>query len=399
MVIMIASKVSHAGRALTALLLLVVMVSFAADAWAQAGYIHAAPGPVMIQSASGVPVALAVGDRIVAGSAILTGDAGGTVLKFADGMVISLSRNASLRISQYQFAPNNVTASRVSVELLDGGMRFVAGVIAAQNREALRVSVGAYTIAVQAAGGLDFSSATDAKAAPGSVVVAVITGEIALRTPSGAVTAIGSNQVVSQRSGQPPSSPIPLAAAPAAIQAEMAALRSVALPNNAPVTIDTAARAAIVLASAARAQVAAAASPGNTQLQAAAQSTAELASAAVRVMAAATENLIATILEARLSALPATAAGPPPGLTLADLFFTPIVPIPPVVPTTLAALPAAPAGPQPAPVPPPVTPPPGPALPALPVIPVAPIPPVIPVVPIPPVVTTPGQSGCVGSPC
>jgi hypothetical protein len=366
MVMMIASKDSQAGMARQALLLLMVMVLFAADAWPQAGYIHASSGPVMIQSASGVPVALAVGDRIEPGAVILTGDAGGTVIQFADGMVVSLSGNSSLRISQYQFDPKNVAASRVSVELLDGGMRFVGGVIAAQNREALRVSVGAFTIAVQAAGGLDFSSAIDAKAAPGSVVVAVTTGEIALRTPSGAVTAIGSNQVVSQRSGQPPSSPIPLAAAPAAIQAEMTALRSVALPNNAPVAIDTAARAATAVASAQRAQAAAAASPGNTQLQVAAQSAAEQASAAVPVMVAATQNLIATILEARLLALPATAAGPPP-TTLG---------------AALSALPATVAGP-----------PPGPALADLFFT------PILPVIPVRPVVTTPGQSGCVGSPC
>ena len=355
MVMMIASKDSQAGMARKALLLLMVMMLFAADAWAQAGYIHASPGPVMIQSASGVPVALAVGDQIAPGAAILTGDGGGSVLKFADGMVISLSGNSSLRISQYQFVPNNVAASRVSVELLDGGMRFVGGAIAAQNREALRVSVGALTIAVQAAGGLDFSSSINAAAGPASVVVAVTAGEIALRTPTGATTTIGSNQVISLRSGQP--TPIPLAAAPAAIQAEMAALRSVALPNNAPVAINTAARAATAVASAQRAQAAAAASPGNTQLQVAAQSAAEQASAAIPVMVAATENLIATILEARLLALPATAAGPPPT-------------------TLVAALPAPATGP-----------PPGPTLADL------------FFTPIPPVVTTPGQSGCVGSPC
>lgn len=356
MVMMIASKDSKAGMALRALLLLMVMVSLADDAWAQAGYIHASPGPVMIQSASGAPVALKVGDRIVPGSAIRTGDAGGTVLKFADGQVISLSRNSSLRISQYQFDPKNVKASRASVELLDGGMRFVAGVIAAENREALRVSVGTYTIAVRVPGGLDFSSVIDAKAAPDSVVVAITAGDIALRTPSGAVTAIGSNQVMSLRSGQPFPSPIPLAAAPAVIQAQMAALRSVALPNNAPVAVDAAARAAAAVASAERAQAAAAENPGDTELQAAAQSAAELASAAIRVMTAAAENLMATILEARLAALPATAAGPdqaapgqpviPPGPTLADL------------------------------------------------------PPVASLVSIPPVVTTPGVGGrCIGSPC
>jgi hypothetical protein len=61
MVMMIASKDSQAGMARKALLLLMMMVLFAVDAWAQAGYIHASSGPVMIQSASGVPVALTVG--------------------------------------------------------------------------------------------------------------------------------------------------------------------------------------------------------------------------------------------------------------------------------------------------------------------------------------------------
>lgn len=358
MIIMKANENSEAGMVLRALLSLMVTVSFAVDAWAQAGYVHASPGSVTIQSASGAPVARNVGDPIVPGSAIRTGDAGGTVLKFADGLVISLSPNSSLRISQYQFDPKNVKASRVSVELLDGGMRFVGGVIAAENRDALRIFVGAYTIAMQAVGGLDFSSVIDAKAAPDVVIIAVTTGEIALRTSSGAVASIGPSQVISARSGQAFPSPIPLAAAPAAIQAEMAALRSVILPNNNPVVVDTAARAVAALASAARVQAAAAASRGDIQLQAEAQSAAELAAAAAKAAATAAENLLAMILESTLAALPATAVGPAPALL-----------VQPVIPPTsmLDNLPSLAA--------------------------------LIPI-PIPPMVTAPGQGGrCIGSPC
>lgn len=338
-----ATKNSEAGMVLRVLLLVMVTVSFAVDAWAQAGYVHASPGEVTIQNAAGAWVPLEVGAQIAPGAAIRTAGAAGTVLKFADGLVITLSPNSSLRISAYQFDPNNASASRVSIDLLDGGMRFVAGAIAEVNPAALRVSVGANVIAPQTAGGLDFSAAIAAAGAPNGVVIAVNSGEIALRSSSGAAVAIGPSQVVNLRPGQTTATPIPLAAAPAAIQAEMAALRSVALPSNAPVAIAPAARAAAAVASAARVQAAAAASPENTQLQAAARSAADLASSALQATAAATENLVAAIVEARLAALPATAAGPveaaapaqpvaEPQRTLPDVpQFVALAPIPAVV--------------------------------------------------------------------
>jgi hypothetical protein len=335
MATMIRYGVLRAGEALRVLLALLTIASFSAEVWAQAGYVHELSGSVTSQAGTAPPAPIRAGDTFDAGAVFASGADGRVTLKFSDGQVLAVAPNSMVGIQQYHFDPRNVKASSVAIAIQGGAIRFVSGVIASENREAVRISAGESLFTIQRAGGIDFTLAVDAKGQEvGAATVAV--GEIAARTANGPIVRIEAGQAVLLRPGAPPSSPIPIAAAPASIQAELAGLRSVALPSSAPVAVVPAARAVVAVTSARQAETAAAASPSNAQLQVSAQAAAELAATAAKASTAAAADLLAQVqsLESRLAALPATAAIAVPlaGSARTDIPSLPIVPIPPVIP-------------------------------------------------------------------
>jgi hypothetical protein len=225
--------------------LLAVLGSFSIDALAQAGYVHALSGTVFARDASAGRVLLKAGDTFAAGTFFDTGDSGRVVLKFADGQVLVLGPNSTARVDRYRYDPRSIKASSLAIGLVNGSMRFVAGAIAAENREAARVSAGESTIAILSGGGVDFTVVVDTRLSEEVGVAVVTAGEIAVHTPYGPVGRIEADQAVPWRPGRgglPP--PLPLAATPARIQAAVAALQLAALPSSAPVVVDSAARAA-----------------------------------------------------------------------------------------------------------------------------------------------------------
>ena len=137
------NKVRKSAWAFRPYLLLILLTSLATDALAQAGYLHAVSGIVSARKANGESVRLKVGDTFEAGTTFNTGEPGDAVFKFADGQVLAFGPNSTARVDQYQFDPRNVKASSSAIALLDGTMRFVAGVIATANREAARIIAGA----------------------------------------------------------------------------------------------------------------------------------------------------------------------------------------------------------------------------------------------------------------
>lgn len=345
------SEAPRVGIGLKAFVLAVVAL-MTVNASAQVGYLHGLSGSATFKKGTARAVAAKVGDTFEAGTVVATGDdARAAVLKFADGQVAVLGPGSALDVRQYRFDARNLSASSMTIVLEAGTMRLTGGVIAAQEPQAVRLIAGGWVLGIARGEGIDLTLGMNDTGRE-LRVAEVTAGEISVRTPNGQIARIGPGQITLWRPGSQAGSAIPLAAAPAAIQAGIAILRSVLLPDTTPVPVEIAARAAIALDLAERARAAAAATPGNAELQSEAQSAATLAGAAVRAMITAAQDLMATILEARLAALPATAAGPQsaalPGPTLADL---------PPVASFVAA-------------------------------------------PIPPVVTTPGGGGrCVGSPC
>jgi hypothetical protein len=348
------NKVLSTGVALRAWLAFLAVASFSAEVGAQAGIVHEVSGSVTFQEGSAAPVPARVGDTFAAGAAFASSGDSRVTLQFADGQVLAVAPNSSVRIQQYQFDPRNVRASNVAITIQSGAVRLVSGVIGRENPQAVRITAGESTVSISRPGGSDFTVVLDARG-PEFGVAAVARGEIAVRTPDGPIVRIDTDQAVPWRPGTT-TAPIPIAAAPAVIQAELAGFRSLVLPPNNPIAVGPAAAAIAALAAARQVAAAAAASPENPELQATVQATAERAGSAVQQATAAAQDLLATVLasslgalpatpagleatlESRLAALPATAAGLEPltiasaALARADFSTLPLVPLPPVIP-------------------------------------------------------------------
>jgi hypothetical protein len=225
---------------------LLACMALSSAAWAQAGYIHQLTGLVSIQKEAGKTEAAKAGDMFDANTAYRAGADGKITLKFADGQVVALGADSAVRIGQYRYDPGNPKQNSSTVELVQGEMRFVAGLIGVANSAAVRVMAGNSLISMSP-GGADFSVGVKPGAQEAGYVV-VARGEISARTPSGQVSKITSGQYAPWQQGRSLSLPMPFAAAPAVVQAAVAASWSNLVPVSTPVEVAAAARTAAALA-------------------------------------------------------------------------------------------------------------------------------------------------------
>lgn len=236
-----------AASAFGACCTLLALAVFSSAAWAQAGYVHEVSGLVSIQRAAGKALAAKAGDKFDSDTSVHTGTDGKATLRFADGEILALSADSSLRVGRYSYVPGNPRQSGSTVELMKGAMRFVAGQIGEANREEVRIIAGNSTIRILKMGGADFTVVVNpAPQETGAVVVAL--GEISVRTPYGQISKVEAGQYAPWQPGRTAAPPIPLAAAPATIQASVAALWATVLPASTPVEVAAAARTAATVA-------------------------------------------------------------------------------------------------------------------------------------------------------
>lgn len=277
----------------------------------QIGFVDAVSNTVSVRTPAGRTVSARVGETFPPGTTFNTGTDGSVVLKFADGQVVVLGPASVLNIDQYHFDPRELKASSSALDLASGSMRYVSGIIHAENRDGVSISAGASLVDILSSGDADFTVVIKTRGSEQEVgVAAVASGEISVHTPYGPISRIKPGEAVPWQPGQTPPLPEPLARAPADAQAAMAALSTATVPDNAPIVVAAAATAATAQAAADRAQAAANASPGNAQLLAAAQAAAEHASAAAQAATEAAQAVAATLFASALATLPATAAGP-----------------------------------------------------------------------------------------
>ena len=241
---MISSQTMHkAARAFGACCALLILAVFSSAASAQAGYVHEASGLVSIQRGAAKAEPAKAGDAFESETIFRTGTDGRVTLKFADGQIVALGFDSALRIGQYRYVAGNLRQSSSAIELIKGEMRFVTGLIGAGNREVVRITAGKSIVSIQKSGGADFIVRVDPD--PEEVGHAVVArGEISVRTPYGRIVKIAENQYVPWRPGRTPPPPVPLAAAPAMVQAATANLWATALPANTPVAVAPAAQTA-----------------------------------------------------------------------------------------------------------------------------------------------------------
>jgi hypothetical protein len=229
------------------------------------------------------------------------------VLKFADGQIVVLGPGSILGVSEARYDPSNAKASRTAIDLANGAMRVVTGNIQVENPEGISITAGASIIDIAHTGPADFTVVVDTKRQEVGVA-RVSVGEISVHTPYGPIDKIKTEQS-SPWGPKTPTDPIPAATAASVDQAALV-LQLSAVPDNAPVVVAPAARAAAAVADANRAQVAASANPGNARLRAEAQAATELAQLVTKTATAATEAVAAKMLATILQDLPPTAAGP-----------------------------------------------------------------------------------------
>jgi len=217
---------------LFAILAAALIVPFAAgNAFGQAAYVHEMSGSVTA-TVNSVTRPLKTGDILSTGTTVSTGDKSRAVIKFEDGQIMALDERSSFRIVEYRYVKERVRDSNAVFALLQGGLRFISGVIGSTNRNNFRLTAGTATIGIRG---------TDANVYYNSVVgavnAAVNAGELAITTAAG-----------TQNVGAGDS----FGVATAAVEQSFASLSQQLMPINTPVVIAASAAAAEAAADAAR---------------------------------------------------------------------------------------------------------------------------------------------------
>lgn len=207
---------------------------------APAGLINSVSGSVFARGRSGEEVLLKAGDVFGPDTTFRSGADGNVVLLFADGQNITLGKDSTLRVDEYRFDARDPKANQASINLVSGVMNFVTGAIHTSNPQGMKVSIGEASISILSRDVTAFIVEVDPKST-GLGVVAVTVGELSVRTRTGSASTVSSEQFVRWRPGTAPSSPAPLAVAPAVFQAEVAGLRATVLPSNEPIDFQSAA--------------------------------------------------------------------------------------------------------------------------------------------------------------
>jgi hypothetical protein len=229
-------------------------------AFAASAYIHDLQGTMNSQYGTAAPRALRTGDTVDPGVILSTGNNGTAIVKFEDGQLVVLRPNTRFAVREYSYNSKQIKDSNVVFALLQGGLRFVTGVIGSTNRNAFRLTVGTATIGVRGTSAdVIYSDIANL------ITAAVDQGSITLLN-AGVVTNVETGQFTTGSLGQVMAAARPIAQAAAPLLAQLAQTRGIVLPNNLPIVVEASARA-VAAAAAARVATANAALPGATDAQ------------------------------------------------------------------------------------------------------------------------------------
>jgi len=229
-------------------------------AFAASAYVHELQGTLTGQYGTAAPRALKIGDTLDSGVTLSTGARSMAIVKFEDGQLVVLQPNTRFAVREYRYDSSQIKDSNIVFQLVQGGLRFVTGMIGATNRNAFTLNVGTATIGVRG---------TD-----GTVLYDAIAQMITLAVTNGAGEILNQNVITNIPAGQATSGTLTAALAAATPAAQLGAAQltalaqtsGVVLPNNLPVMVAASALAAAAR-EAARVATAAAAAPGATDAQ------------------------------------------------------------------------------------------------------------------------------------
>jgi hypothetical protein len=218
----VASGIARCASA--AVLLCIALLGQDARAQSHAGTVRAVTGNAYAQNAAGVRQALKIGVAFEAGVTFHTAGNESLELRLADGQVLIIGRNSTLKIDRFAYSAANSNANALGISLDEGSLRFIGGNIASGQPSAVQISAGPSTVSLLSTGGVDFTLLVD-NSSGAAGLAAVTRGEIRLVTPYGAIESITRDQVARwQPTGVPAAAP--LVSLPAVLLAQLTAMQS-----------------------------------------------------------------------------------------------------------------------------------------------------------------------------
>ena len=202
------------------------------------GFVHSISGTVFVRNGDGVEELAKVGNLFGPGTTFRTDSDGAVTLLFADGQNVALTAMSVLKIEDYRYDLRDLKASRASLDLQGGMMRVVTGAIHTDNPDGLLISAGKAFVDILSPDVTAFVIEVDPKSLTvGSAAVTI--GEISILTPQGFALRLTSDQFSRWQPGASASQPVPIAAAPAAIQAAASESAAKVIASNAPIDVQS----------------------------------------------------------------------------------------------------------------------------------------------------------------
>ena len=96
---------------------------------------------------------VAIGQRLNAGTTVVTGPRSHVALRFDDGQIILLNDDTEIRVEEYAFNPREPQRDRFLFKVLRGAVRLVTSLLTERNPAALQVQAPQATFGVR---GTDF---------------------------------------------------------------------------------------------------------------------------------------------------------------------------------------------------------------------------------------------------
>jgi hypothetical protein len=158
------------------------------------GVVTRVDGNATVQTGSGAPRTLRLGDSVLEGDTVATGPNSAVIVRFEDGQVAALSSRSRMTVTTYKYNAS-AKSGNVLFSLLDGGLRAVTGLIGKVSPQAVSYTARTATIGIR---GTDVTMVTSL----GDVIVTVEDGVISF-TFEGKTITVQAGQGVNARTNQP----------------------------------------------------------------------------------------------------------------------------------------------------------------------------------------------------
>lgn len=151
-------------------------------------------GDVQVRSGAAAPRPLRLGDEVVQGDTISTGQASSVVLKFDDGQISALTANSRMQITAYAYdAP--AQRGNILLSLLVGGMRAITGLIGHNQPGNVRFHAATATIGIRGSDGMIVTDGTEVSVVVTEGAFTFTLGDQTIVIPAGAGAFGANNQI------------------------------------------------------------------------------------------------------------------------------------------------------------------------------------------------------------